>query len=258
MNSVVHTCESLTQSDIEVLTKIEGDLRILADLSRADILMYCPCAHRRAVVVAQARPHSILPIYSESVVERQVTAMEEPLVLHALTDGRRGSTEVRRHVGDRQSSANAAPIIQEAYPIRVDGGRVIAAVCFETNLIERERHRRRSKVFQRALAQFQETVLTGGLHDAEQLTPFAEHDGVLVVDNQHRIQYISGIATSLYRQLGYVGNLLKRRIEDLELDDHSLALRAMEDGRCYEGEMQAAGLVWLKKAIPFFCRSRPR
>jgi two-component sensor histidine kinase len=45
-------------------------------------------------------------------------------------------------------------------------------------------------------------------------------------------------------------------VEDLELDDHKLVVRALQDGRCYEGEMQVGGLVWVKKAMPFFSMRR--
>ncbi|NIV35708.1 MAG: hypothetical protein GWN58_41515, partial [Anaerolineae bacterium] len=62
--------------------------------------------------------------------------------------------------------------------------------------------------------------------------------GVLVVDTQHRIQYISGIATNLYRKLRYGGDLRKRHIDDLDVDDHSVALEAMERGACIEAEIQ--------------------
>ena len=256
MNVVVHECESLTEEDITFLQKIGQDLSILADLSRADVLMYCPLTADRAVLVAQASPHSILPIYGKPAMDRQVTFVDEPAVIRALVEGHRGFTEVRRRIGDRESPEKAAPIVQETHPIRASDGRVIAAICIETNLIERERHRRRSKVFQKALKQFQETVLTGNLLGAEQLTSFAEHDGVVVVDTQHRIQYISGIATSLYRKLGYAGDLLKYRIEDLELDDDGLVLEAMEQGRCLEAETQVGDLVWVKKALPFFSPGR--
>jgi two-component sensor histidine kinase len=250
MDSVVHDCEQLTQENIAFLEGIEGGLDILADMSRADVVMYCPLAAERAVVVSQANPHSVLPVYSESLLGRQVSFVEEPDVMRALMEGRPGVTEVRRGNGHPQSPAHRAPIVQETYPIRSGDGRVIAAVCIETNLIEQERHRRRSRVFQRALKQFQAMVLAGQLRDADQLSPFAEHDGVMVVDAQRRIQYVSGIATSLYRKLGYVGDLLGRRIEDLELDDSTLVLEALETRQCFESEMQVRDLIWVKKAIP--------
>jgi len=256
MNSVVQTCESLTETDVAFLQKLEGDLGILADLSRADILIYCQCSGERAQVVAQARPHSILPIYGESQVERQVSSIEEPAVLRALTEGRQGHTEIRRVIGGQESPGKAAPIVQETYPIYAADGRVIAVICVETNLIERVRHRRRSRAFQRALKLFQQTMMAGSLVDAERLSPFAEHDGVMVVDTQHRIQYVSGIATNLYRKLRYGGDLRKRYVEDLDLDDLSVALEAMEKGTCIEAEMQVDNLVWIKKAIPFYSPGR--
>ncbi len=250
MDSVVHECKSLRKEDIAFLEQIEGNLRILADLSRADVLMYCPLSSERAVVVAQARPHSILPIYDESLVAREVTSAEESGVIRALSDGRGAFMEVRRK-GHRRLPSEGAPIVQEVYPIPADDGRIVAAVCIETNLIERERHHRRSRMFRRALKQFQRMALSG-LVDAGQLTPFAEHDGVVVIDAQRRIQYVSGIATSLYRKLGYAGNLLKLHIDDLELDDHSLALEALEKGRCVEGEVRVRNLIWIKKAMPLY------
>jgi two-component sensor histidine kinase len=245
MDSVVQECNSLTEDDVALLEKIQGDLGILADVSRADVLMYCPLSAERAVVVSQARPHSILPIHSESLMGRQVGISEEPAILRTLTEGRLGLLEVRR-----RTETESAPIVQETYPVLTRDGRVIAAVSIETNLIERERHRRRSKVFRRALKQLQQAVLSGLLEGTDQLTPFAEHDGVVVVDSQYRIQYISGIATSLYRKLGYSGNLLKRNLQGLDLDDNALAFEAIQRRRCLEAEIQVGGLVWVKKAIP--------
>jgi two-component sensor histidine kinase len=49
---------------------------------------------------------------------------------------------------------------------------------------------------------------------------------------------------------------VKRHIEDLELDDHSLAFEAMVQGRCQEGEVRVGDLVWVKKALPLFSARR--
>lgn len=252
MDSVVHECENLTEEDIALLTKIDSQLGLLADLSRADALMYCLLSGQRAVVVAQAHPHSILPIHSDSQVKHEVTFTEEPAVIHTLLSGRRGFREVSRSDGQHPLPGQSGLVAQEVIPVRNTHGAIIAAVSIETNLLERERHRLRNRAFQRVLKLFQEAVLTGSLQCDSQLSPFGEHDGLVVVDAQHRIQYVSGIATSLYRRLGYSGELVKRHIEELALDDPSVVREAFETGRCIERETHSRDLIWVKKAIPLF------
>ena len=249
MDSVVHAYDNLSEAEIAFLDRLRARLGILADLSRADVLLYRPAGQGRVEVVFQARPHSIVAIHSESVVGREALSGDEPALFRALAEGRRTVLEVRSSPRGPGPPAQRAPIVRETYPV-LFGGRTIGALAIETNLIERERHHRRSKVFQRALGQFQTQILAGTLQEAEKLTPFAEHDGIVYVDSGHRIQYVSGIATSLYRKLGYTAGLQKRHFEDLELDDSSPVREAFESGACVEREIQVRDLVWIKKAIP--------
>ena len=88
MDDVVYRCGDLTEEDIAFLQKIENDMPIVADISRADLLIYGLVSPNRVAVVAQARPHSIAPIHPELVVGRTITAAEEPLVCQALAGGR--------------------------------------------------------------------------------------------------------------------------------------------------------------------------
>ena len=243
MDDAVYRCEGLTEKDIAFLQKIENDMAIVADISRADLLLYGLLSSDRAVVVAQARPHSISPIHAKPILGRTVTADEEPLVLRTL--------RLRRPSrGSRGLIANGAPIVQEVYPIRNDEGKVIAALSIETNLIEHERHRRRSKVFQRAVRRLQAMLLRGELAGVEDLSPFGEHDGILVVDRDRRIRYVSGIATNLYRKVGYLDSLLGKPISSLETGDEGLVSAALRERRCLEREMQVGDRIWIKKAIP--------
>jgi two-component sensor histidine kinase len=250
MGKVDQYCQHLNKEDLATLRKIQGGLGLLADLSRADVLLYCAREGDRAEVVFQAQPHSILPIHAESLVDHHVAFVDAHAVMRALTEGRRGFMEVRHPVGKHPGQAQLATIVQETFPVYGSDGRIIAAVSIETNLIEQERHRRRSTFFRQTMRQFREMVLAGRLRGAERLTPLAEQDGLMIVDAQHHIQYVSEPATSLYRKLGYAGELLKRRVEDLEMDDHSLLLDALQHGRCCEGEVKVGDLVWIKKAIP--------
>ncbi len=243
MDDVVYRCGDLTEEDIAFLQKIENDMPIVADISRADLLIYCLVSPNRAAVVAQAKPHSIAPIHPESVARRPITAAEESLVCQALA-GRRSLH------GHRTLIPDGAPVLQKVHPIRNRDGKVLGVLSIETNLIEHERHRRRSKVFQQALRQLQEMLLRGELEGAEQLSPFGEHDGLMVADTQGWIRYASGIATNLYRRVGHLDSLVRKRTSELETEDEVLVVRALREKRCIEDETHEGHRDWIKKAIP--------
>ena len=242
MDDVVYQCEGLTTDDIGFLRRVERGLAIVADINRSDLLLYCLLDPRHAVVVAQAAPHSIHPIHLHRVAGRQVALAEEPHVFRSLLKGHRA-------LGDLGLIANGAPIVQEVLPIRNERGCVIGALSFETNLLEHERHRRRSKAFQSAVRQLRDMARRGELYGAAALSPFGEHDGILVVDAQQRVTYASGIATGLYRRLGRLENLVGRRLQRISPADSELVGRAIEDGCCAEEENEDRGRVWVRKAL---------
>ena len=243
MDNAVDQCRDLTEHDIDRLRKIELGMSITADISRADLLLFCRLSDSEAVVVAQARPHSVSPVYSEDWLGRRVTYDERPTVMRALLRKRFPRDDVTL-------IPRGAPVVQEVHPVMNEGQKVIGALSIETNLIERERHLRRKKPFQRALRQLQSMLLDGLLEHAEDLSPFGEHDGILVVDAQKRISYISGVATNLYRKLGYMGELVGEKISDLETDDDSFVGRVLLERRCMEEEVQEQQRIWIKKGIP--------
>ncbi len=247
MDEAVNRRAGLTESDVAFLRRVEKDMGIVADISRADMLIYCPVDATHAMVVAQARPHSILPIHPDPIIGRTATPSEEPYIFKALR-------WKRRTRGDLTLIADGAPIVQEVYPLWNDQGAMVGVLSIETNLLEHERHRRRSKVFQRALRWLQEMLLRRELTGVEGLSPFGEHDGILVVDAQKKIRYVSGIATNLYRKLGYMDSLIGRPLSDLETVDEELVSTAMREGHCLEREVEERGRIWIKKVIPLLCR----
>jgi two-component sensor histidine kinase len=241
MDEVVQSAADFLSEDEALLRQVAEGMPILADLSRSDALLYRPEGDERAVILAHARPHSILPVHPDYLTGRMVAPADAPLVCRVLGRGRpaRSTLDV---------IAKGAPIVQEAYPIREPSGQVIAALCLETNLIEYERHKRRSSIFRRALAQLREMVIRGQLGSAAALSPFGEHDGILVVDAMGRVRYASGIAANLYRKLGYV--VLNKCLTDLETGGHILIEKAMAQRTCLEAEVEIEGLIWIRKAIP--------
>lgn len=252
MDAVVDTCQSLSLEERALLSRIQEALPILADISRADILLYYWDGGDQACVAAQAKPHSVPPIRAQSLVGQTVISAEHPVVFRALLRG-------RYILGTRGVVAEGAPIVQEVHPVRTREGKTIGAMSIEKTLIEHERHQRRSRPFQHAVYDMQQTVLRGQLEGAGDLkTPFGEHDGILVIDPERRIQYASGIANIIYRKLGYMETLPQKRLAELETGDEFFVEKALSLGRCLEEEAQEGPLIWIRKAIPLQGRRHPR
>ncbi len=245
MSRVKRYEENLADADRALLHSIEQALPILSDLSRSDLLLYLPAGPETVEIVAQARPHSIFPVYEEDLLHQRFDRAAVPWVFRALS-----TNQIRR--GTQAGTVRNAPIRREVLPVIGSERTAIGALSIETNLLAFERHRRRSAPFRRALAQLQEMVLRGELKGTENLTPFGEHDGIVVVDLQRSVQYMSGIATNLFRHIGYQGSLLHRSVYTLETADAELVDEALSTGQCIERETPEHRHIWIRKAIPLY------
>jgi two-component sensor histidine kinase len=225
-----------------------NSLPVVADISRSDLLLLRYLDRGHAVIVSQAQPHSIMPLYPESFVGREISITEFPMAFAPLIRGIESS-------GAHPATINGAPVMREVLAWRDSAGQAIGALGVATTLFAWERHRRRSRVFQGAVRRLQVTALRGELIGAEALSPFGEHDGLVFVDAQRRIQYVSGIATNFYQRLGYMERLVGRRVGSLATADEELVERALSTGSCLEHESEEQGLLWVRKVLPVRGRS---
>ncbi len=243
MDNVVQGQQKSFAAEESWLTPVMQSLPILADISRADILVFRRQNNNQVQVIAQARPHSVSPVHQEDLTGRVFDADAYPSVQRVFRNGR--SLTGERHLSDHRTH-----VIQEIFPIRADNGDVTGVLSLEKSLIEHERHRRRHPNFQRMLHTLIHTALRQGLPGVKNLSPFADHDGLVVVDAKGRILYMSGLATKLYRKLGYTDNLVGKQLTDLDTAEAQLAQRALQEGICLEEETAEGEYFWVRKAIP--------
>src|SRR5262245_41285920 len=95
----------LSEAELAFLKTIEAQMGIVADLSRADILLYGQRSPQEAIVLAHARPHSLAHVYTKSREGRVVDRNRRPEVLQALIAGKR-QKEFRSFI------AEGAPVIR--------------------------------------------------------------------------------------------------------------------------------------------------
>jgi len=243
-------CPGLSESERDKLAGIARDMPFVSDISRADLLLYACHTDREAVLIAQARPRSIVPVRGDDLIGYRVGPEDEPTVFRALRWR-------RRMTGSRRLIDGGAPVTQRVWVVHGDGGRTIAALDVEANLIAYVRQRSRSRVFQRAVDLLQAMLLVGELRAADELSAFREHDGVLIADKQRVIRYASGIATEHYRKLGYMDSLTGRHLSTLDTGDQLMFAEVARDLRCYQREFveqpylhAERARIWIRQAIP--------
>jgi two-component sensor histidine kinase len=240
----------ISQDDTERLVRISYGMPFVADISRSDVLLYAWTGNYEAVVVAQARPHSIMPVYSDDLLGYRVGPEDNAAVFRAIRWGYR----VR---GSRRLITGGAPVIQGVWPVRGQDGRVIATLNIEAHEIAYVRQKSRSRVFRRAVRRLQKMLLLDELLGIGALSPFSQHDGILVVDSSRVTRYASGIVTDHYRKLGYLDSLVGRHLNTLDTGDNALFRQVFQDLSCHEAEFEerphligAPERIWIRKAVP--------
>lgn len=233
----------LEPDDVALLKRITGNLGILADLCRADLLLYCRLGIDRAVVVAQGRPHSFLSLFDDDRVGKVASAADQGEIIRALQGHAR--PQATYTIGIR-----GATIARQVLPVRNADGRVIAVLTKDAYWLAHERHRRRSHVFQDALVEFTAMVLHGDLSGVDELTSFGEHDGIVFVGADRRVLYMSGIAAEQYRHLGYRDSLVGRRLSEVETVDNQLVAQVLNEQICVEETVEQDGWTWIRKVLP--------
>ena len=244
MDSRITDCPGLTELDIDLLYKIETGLPIVADVSRTDVLLCGLLSLNQAIVLQHIAPQSISSHYRQEVTGRAYSADERPLILNGLRSGNRASRK-------RQVLRGGAPVIQEVRPIYNSVRRVIGVLVFESNMIEYERHRRRDRNFRRAVQWLQEMGAHGEIEEPEALRRFGPFDGVYLIGRDRRLQYMSGIATNMFRSIGRRTDLRGQDVSVLEEEDSDLADQAFDAHRCYESRNEYEdNRVWIRGTIP--------
>src|SRR5207248_10927596 len=181
-----------------------------------------------------------------------------------LVFSRREVNEVARVLHDGKSRQTVgwdlvwgSPTLQEVFEIPGPDGGAIAAMSSNANLLEHQRFQRQDSLYRAMVAQVRDQCFAGQLREAGNLGRLTEHDGVLIVDTEGIVRYMSSSAEHQYRRVGYVDNLVGAQISELETSEY-ICFRAMEQDECMEQEMAEGDQVWLKRLIPQFSTKHSR
>ena len=235
--------QRLPQEDRAILEAVRTGLPLVADLHRSDMLIYLLDGGKDAYVYAHARPHSMASLYPEEQTGRRVALDQVPVV-------RRVWYRSKPSGGQRQVLRQGAPVVEHGVPIFGKEGQLIAVLVVETNMMEAHRLKLRARSFRYMLRWLLNMLVSGRLARVQHISPFGEVDGLLLVDSDRIIRYISGRGRGVYRRLGYLGDLVGHPLRHLDTDDNRLVIQAFTVGTPLEVEVEEHGRYLIKSVIP--------
>ncbi|MFA9445085.1 sensor histidine kinase [Egicoccus sp. AB-alg6-2] len=231
---------------VDTLQAIVSDWQILADLSFADLLMFCrDPATGQLTVVAQMRPYTAQTIYYDDLVGTVYGEGERLAVRRAFDEG--------HIVRDGEPDwSTGVPVREEAIPVPFEG-EVIAVVTREANLSMVRAPSQLELTYLQVANELSNMLAEGSFpfpgEDPERELAPRVGDGLLRVDPSGTVVYASPNAISAYRRLGVVDNILARNLASFDLDDVAV-LEALADGEPLESEVEARGAVVLRRLLP--------
>ncbi len=236
----------LSDSEVEKLHRLLAAWPLIADLSFADLLLWCPLGSGRGFLcVGQMRPVTAQTLHPEDVFGKVVRPEELPIIDRALAEGRSWRREHPLLIDGLQVRMEATPV-----PFQ---DRVIAVMSKEGAPLVSRRPGRLEHSYLECAAALTLMVQEGAFPFEEGFDPETAPrvgDGLLRIDPEGRVLYASPNAVSAYRRLGVPSSVVGERLGEIDVES-SPAWAALRFGVPAEGEIQVGATVVLQQAIPF-------
>ncbi|MDH3706733.1 MAG: PAS domain-containing sensor histidine kinase [Acidimicrobiia bacterium] len=190
---------------------------LLADLSGADLLLLAPTSSPGGfVVVAHVRPTTATTVYPSDPIGRTYERSQRPVVAAAFEGGRSAIGHLVL------PGAGEAKIAVEALPVRCDG-RVVAVLSRDTyhrvDAASNEMEGAYLRLFDRFAAMISAGDYPFPRDEDDQYKAPRVGDGLVVLDDERRVEYASPNAISAFHRLGIHRHVVGRRFEELGFDE---------------------------------------
>ncbi|HET7486740.1 MAG TPA: sensor histidine kinase [Acidimicrobiales bacterium] len=202
------------------LQRLMATWGILADLSRADLVLYVPAPGEPSafVVYGQMRPTTGQTLYHEDLVGRIVSEGERPLVGRAWRLGQIVEGEAAVGRGERARI--------QVIPVHY-AGELVAVLTRESPLsIGGRRPGELERVYVETFDRLARMIVAGRFPFLEEDAPTTEAprvgDGVLTLDATGRVEYASPNAVNALHRMGIYSNAEGLRLDELGVEETAI------------------------------------
>ncbi len=216
---LARTHSALDRDDIDHLNRLTAEWAFLADLSFGDLLLHVHADDGRWMIVDQVRPATNQTMYSIDFVGTWATQADD-LMNRAADTGERAEGDITLNVPVVGGDETSARVV--AIPVRRDG-RVIAVLTKEwvvrsgRNLGELERNY--SLIFEQFAHMIERGTFPFPGRVADSSAAPRVGDGVMMLDVDAAVTYVSPNANSALHRVGIQANPVGMRLAELGFHD---------------------------------------
>ena len=258
--SALRDAVDLAEADLDWIHQLVADWQLIADLSTSDLVLWVRTRAGRFIAAGHTRPSGGTTVHLEDVVGRRMPASREAMAMESL------STAQIQDAAEPYWTGTAA--VQEEYIPVVHAGTPIAVVTRETSvgvirggrIVEREMEEIAEVLCQMTASG--DFPIQGAGTTIRHGTPRVA-DGVLRLDEEGRIVYVSPNGRSCFHRLGIEGELEGIQLAEAVTSiipartpvDETLAVVLM--GRqAWLTEVEVEGVFLSLRSIPLTLRGR--
>ena len=244
--ALVREHTSLDREQVSHLNRLTSEWGLLADFCFSDLLLYVPAKDERWLIIGQIRPATGQTVYRTDWVGTFANVTEQTILSSVM-----GSGEITEGDVTVEEAADQARML--AIPVRC-GGRTIAVMTREwverTGRTAGELEREYLSLFDRFAAMIAEGSFPYSGPVADSTAAPRVGDGVLIVDADARVRYLSPNANSSLHRVGIHANAIGMRLAELGFYDE-MVRRAFENKAPVVEEFeQSADVVLLCRCMP--------
>ena len=263
LSDVLAEHSALSGSAVAHLQAVVSEWQLLADLSFSDLLLWVPIESNQLICAAQARPTTGVTAFVDDKVAAMATFADFPLLRHAWEEERVMSEDPPLDVPGNWIRRQAIPVRYLDEVVAVIERDTSSMVGRESSLLETAYVDAADDLFQMVSdGSFPPAESPGELHTGPRAG-----DGLLRLDADGRVVFVSPNALSAYHRLAYNGEVigqhlavLTRPLIDDPFDAAELAERidgAVEGRAGLRMEVEAKAATVLFRALPLRPHGRP-
>jgi two-component system, sensor histidine kinase PdtaS len=243
--ALVRDSTTLDRDQVAHLNRLTSEWGMLADFCFADLLLYVPTKDDRWLIVGQVRPATGQTVYQTDWVGSHANATEQAVLSAAFTSGEITEGDVEVETLDELARMLAVPV-------RCDG-KFIAVLTREW--VERsarppgDLERTYVSIFDRFAEMIAEGSFPYPSRGADSTAAPRVGDGVMSLDGEARVTYLSPNANSALHRVGIHANAVGMRLAELGFHDE-MVRKAYEHQTPVVEEFEQADVALLCRCLP--------